>query len=231
MKQDIEFNGKKASDFKVYISEPINIPCPLEKYTEHIIAGKDGTLIEKKGKYDDIKITVRFNYKEIRENGEIYRNVKNSFLSRTDGKLKINTMSDYFYVVKRVEIETETKKMIRTGEFEVIFTCDPFTYLESGLQEQNENNLYNSYYISHPIYKIAGEGVCNLTVNGKTMKANISGNLTINTDLMISYREDGTMQNTSVTGDYEELYLLPGDNTIELTNGFSLSVIPNWRCF
>ena len=61
------------------------------------------------------------------------------------------------------------------------------------------------------------------------MTANVGQNLTIDTDLMIAYRQDGTMQNTAVTGDYENLYLLPGDNVISITDGFDLKIIPNWR--
>ena len=37
------------------------------------------------------------------------------------------------------------------------------------------------------------------------------------------------MMNTSVSGDYEELYLKPGENEISITQGFTLTVIPNWR--
>ena len=46
---------------------------------------------------------------------------------------------------------------------------------------------------------------------------------------MIAYQMDGTMENTSVTGDYEDLYLKPGYNEIEITEGFEAKVIPNWR--
>ena len=88
---------------------------------------------------------------------------------------------------------------------------------------------FNPYYISHPDYIITGEGVCVLTVNGKSMRANTGQNLTINTDLMIAYRLDGTMQNTAVTGDYQDMYLKEGDNQISVSSGFVLKVIPNWR--
>ena len=61
------------------------------------------------------------------------------------------------------------------------------------------------------------------------MTANVGQNLTIDTDLMIAYRQDGTLQNTAITGDYEDLYLLPGENVINITSGFNLSVSPKWR--
>ena len=89
--------------------------------------------------------------------------------------------------------------------------------------------LYNPYYEAHPMYKITGEGVCTLSVNGQEMRANIGQNLTIDTERMIAYRTDGIMNNTAVSGDYQDLYLREGSNQIEITAGFDLKVIPNWR--
>ena len=61
------------------------------------------------------------------------------------------------------------------------------------------------------------------------MTANVGQNLTIDTDRMIAYREDGTLNNTKVSGSYEDMYLQPGNNKIEFYGG-NLKVIPNWRC-
>jgi hypothetical protein len=46
---------------------------------------------------------------------------------------------------------------------------------------------------------------------------------------MIAYRTDGTMMNTSVSGDYEEMWLRAGENDVAITSGFTLTVIPRWR--
>ena len=51
----------------------------------------------------------------------------------------------------------------------------------------------------------------------------------IDTERMIAYRTDGTIQNTAVMGEYEDLYLQEGDNEILATDGFEISIIPNWR--
>lgn len=62
------------------------------------------------------------------------------------------------------------------------------------------------------------------------MVANIGQNLTIDTGRKLAYREDGTLSNTSVAGDYDDLILIEGRNKIKITDGFELKVIPNWRC-
>lgn len=106
-------------------------------------------------------------------------------------------------------------------------------FLVSGKREYDYRSReiqYNPYDICHPVYKITGNGNCTLTVNGRTMKATVGQNLTVDTEKMLAYRKDGTIMNTAVTGDYEELYLQPGENDIKITSGFTLKVIPNWRC-
>lgn len=88
--------------------------------------------------------------------------------------------------------------------------------------------LYNPWSESHPIFKISGEGVCKITVNGKEVSANVGQNLLINTNLMQAYREDGALNNTAITGDYENLYLQEGLNEISVSSGFAAEVIPKW---
>ena len=122
-------------------------------------------------------------------------------------------------------------EMCIRDRFTATFICHGCQYLVDGAREQGvEDVRYNPYFIAHPIYKITGEGVCYLEVNGNTMKANVGQNLTIDTEGMIAYRADGTLANMKVSGNYEELYLLEGENEISITEGFDLKIIPNWRC-
>lgn len=60
-------------------------------------------------------------------------------------------------------------------------------------------------------------------------RVNVGQNLTIDTDRQLAYRSDGTLNNTAVTGNYEDLVLVEGDNKVTITDGFDLKVIPYWR--
>ena len=134
------------------------------------------------------------------------------------------------YKVLYVKITDTERTSRRLGKFTAEFTCDPYSYLVPGQQSYSVDDvLYNPYMISHPIYRISGTGSCALIVNGNTMQATVNGNITIDTDRMISYNDQMVGQNTAVTGDYEDLYLQEGNNTISVSTGFSLSIIPNWR--
>ena len=93
-----------------------------------------------------------------------------------------------------------------------------------------EQAQFNAYDTCEPTYIITGEGNCILTVNGNKMSANVSNNLVINTHLKLAYKDDGTLQNTYVKGNYKDLLLFNDFNTISITEGFDLKVIPNWRC-
>lgn len=137
----------------------------------------------------------------------------------------------FFYKITYVELDDNERTSERIGNFTAIFhTLDGLQYSVDGAMEYDiEDVCWNPYIECHPTYKIAAEGMCTLKINGKTMTANVGQNLTIDTDRMIAYREDGTLNNTKVSGNYEDMYLQPGNNKIEFYGG-NLKVIPNWRC-
>lgn len=229
---DVEYNGVKATSCRAVLKELPSIPAPEPNFTEYEVAGKDGTIQVKDGTYKNIEIPLKFNFISHKDLWhETYRAIKKWVFSDGNGMLRFSDDAGYFYKVKRTKINTTERNSIRVGNVETVFTCEPYEYLMIGKEFlPPEDVSFNPYELSHPEYKITGEGNCTLTVNGKTMKANIGQNLTIDTDRMIAYKEDGDIINTSVTGNYDDLYLKPGENIISVSSGFSLTVKPNWRC-
>lgn len=229
---DITYNGIAAVEYGVRVIERPDIPAAKKQITEIEIPGRDGVLIETDGTYDDIEIKVSLNYMTEKELwAQVYRDIKRWLLSDGKRELQFSDDLDYFYKVKHVEVGESSRISKCIGVITPTFLCEPFSYLISGKYEHDlEEVLYNPYHTAHPIYKIAGEGVCTLTVNGKEITANVGQNLTVNTELMLAYREDGTIMNTSVSGDYQDLYLQSGENEVSISAGVELKVIPNWRC-
>ena len=72
---------------------------------------------------------------------------------------------------------------------------------------------------------IFGDGTSTKLFDGKY---NMSKTEQVYSEFM-AYRQDGTIQNTALTGDYEALFLQPGDNIITFSSGFTVSIIPRWR--
>lgn len=229
---DIEYDGKRASDYKIYAKEYPPIPVPVEKVNEFEIPGKNGVLRTKTGKYEEAIIPVEFNYKgKESEWYSIWRKTK-KWLAVTDSILIISDDSDYFYKISRVVLTQNERITRRIGNFSASFVSkDGLSYFKYGANEMSVNEAKsNPGIICEPVYKLSGSGVCTLTVNGVSIKANVSQNLIIDTERMIAYREDGTLVNTAISGEYEDLYLQPGENTVTVTNGFDCKIIPNWRC-
>lgn len=224
-----EFNGVTSSSLGLIMQEFPTIPSAKEIVNTYQIAGRDGSMYEHTGIYEDIVFPVKFVYMcEEDKIREMHRKVEKLFSK--PGVMKFSDDDEVWYKVKKVEFGDSEKKIFAVGAFTITVTCSGYKYIVGGDSPLNDyDKLYNPYCVSHPVYEISGTGVCSLTVNGNSMTANVETSLTIDTDRMISYRAGDIRANTSVKGKYDDLYLKEGDNTISITNGFSLSVIPNWR--
>lgn len=225
-------NGKKNTQVGVMVSKRPSIPSTEYVAEEIEIPGRDGKLYRELGNVSDITISIPFVFiSDPYRWQDRFREAKKWLLGKEDNKLILGDDPGYFYKVKHTSVGESERKVMESGEFTVDFICDGYLYVIEGAEEHEVSDiLYNPYALCHPIYVITGEGMCTLNVNGNAMTANIGQNLTVNTDLMLAYRTDGTFQNAAVTGDYESLYLQEGGNTVELSAGFGLKVIPNWRC-
>lgn len=231
----IDFNGKTNTELGVMVTTRPSVPAPVPRGEYVQIAGRDGSLLvndvlygTKETSYENIQIDVEMNYvRQPHKVGETFRAVK-SWL-RGGGVLVLSDDKEVFYKVKACSVTDNSRRAKVGSDIVASFICDPYTYMGSGTQPISAGNIYNPFDASHPLYQITGEGMCTLTVNGKKVTANVGQNLTIDTDLFLAYRTDGTMQNSALTGDYNDLWLLNGDNTVSITSGFNLTIIPNWR--
>ncbi len=230
---DLEYANATAAEHHIKIMDRPNIPAPVINRTEIKIPGRDGILYLGEKTVDDISINVQMDFQGKRQEWfEHIRGAKAWLLQGGIHKLKFSDDPEYFYRVKKVELSEIEREFRMIGRFTATFFCSGYHYLESGDKKHSIDDVkYNPYHTSHPSYTIQGEGVCSLKVNGKTMAVqNVGQNVTIDTERMIAYRTDGTLANTSVMGDYEDLYLNQGYNEIEVTDGFEVEIVPNWRC-
>lgn len=224
-----EFKDETCEAYHLKVIERPSIPSPQKRRTTTTIAGRDGVLVTSDDTYEPIEITVSIGfYGKPYEWAERFRIGKRWL--KGSGNLKFSDDKDYFYKVLYVDIDSAEREVKRIGYFDVTFTCDPYMYSIDGLEKYDASEvLDNSYMLSKPIYKITGEASGTLTVNSNELTFNVADNLTIDTERMIAYREDGTLLNSSVSGDYDTLWLQEGENTISISEGLTLKVIPNWR--
>lgn len=194
------------------------------------IPGRRYGLTERSGYFGDEEIPVDFNYvtRRAEDWGEAFR--CDILWLRRKGVLKFSDDMAVFHKVRYVKIGTNERAVRRLGRFTATFVCVPGAYYETGARffTLSGNAVINYYSEALPVYEITGKGACRLTVNGKSMDADVDGSLTIDTDLMIAYKTEENQTNTAVTGDYEDLHLVPGENTVTVTEGFTLRIKPNW---
>lgn len=226
MKEDIIFNNESSAEHEILISKRINLPIPQRDITSINIPGRDGEVHIDNKRYSPVAIDIEFNYKS-KEVIKKFREIKKWL--RGDGILEFPD-KDILYKVGKTEINSFSQIHERVAAFTVTFTCEPFAYTKEGQSKvKNPSSLFNDGYKTNPIFIITGEGMCTLTVNSNDLTVNVGQNVTIDTDKQIAYRTDGTIVNTTIVGDYEKIRFNEGNNTISISNGFDLQVIPNWR--
>ena len=232
MYQDVEYGGIKGSSRKIYARERPAIPAARKRREEITIPGRDGALYKSDGSYEPTEIEVQFNYIGMEEDWAKRWREAQRWLGKENARLRLSDDDGYFFWISYVDLSENERTRRRIGKFTAKFvTRDGLYYLDSGLREYGKQEIrWNPYEASHPVYKVYGEGMCTIEVNGKQMKANVGQNLTIDTERMLAYREDGTLRNTDVTGEYENLYLPEGEIRIEVSYGFDIRITPNWRC-
>lgn len=229
---EVEYNNILASSLGIYAKTLPSIPMAVQKESSVEIPGSDGTMHILDGGYESTEIKIDFNYIGPSDKWDERWGCAKKWLSARNKMLRLGSDPDHFYKILKVSADDAEHTSERIGNFTATFqTKDGLRYLLEELNEHAAENVsFNPYEISHPIYKISGEGNCSLIVNGKKMSADVGQNLTIDTDRKIAYRADGTLSNTAVSGDYEDLFLQEGENEISITDGFNLKIIPNWRC-
>lgn len=195
------------------------------------VGGRKETLKERTRRYTDtiIKNSLEFCCVDVFEYEKKMRAIRQWLLSTR--RLVYTDMEDSYFIVKKTEIDEESRKYGVFGNISVIFTCSPSLFMCEGdyeIELSGSHNLFNPYSESQPIYKIAGNGTCVITTNGKSLQVNVNRGITLDTELMIAYTDD-SLKNTAVTGKYTDLNLNPGDNTVTVSAGFDVRVIPRWR--
>lgn len=230
MRYDIWFQGESAGHFGLRIPQRPDIPAPEEVVEEYDIPGK-GTLVKRTGEYQDVEIEIDFGFYTQPDlwMGK-FRDCKRWLLRHGNGELQLSDDPGIYWRVKEVRLDSAEREIKKFGRFQAVFVCEPYQRLRSG--DQNiplPSVLYNPYELSHPVYTISGNGNCTLTVNGKTVTVLVADEIFVDTDRMIAYRQDGTLRNMDVTGDYEDLFLLREKNTLSVSAGFAANIQPKWR--
>lgn len=228
---DFLFKNKRASEYGVYAVRRPDIPIPERniEYTE--LKSRNGALTKDYKTYKDISFQMELNFMAERPSDFGWKSrIIKSWLSG-GGELILSDDSMFFKKVRNVSARDIARVSKRIGRFTAEFRCDPFEYVRENNVIANQEEIRNIYdFYSEPNYVITGNGLCTLTVNGNTFRVQVGTSATIDVSRMIAFNTStGIVNNAMASGKYEDLRLHPGENTISITSGFDLSVVPNWR--
>lgn len=230
---DSYINNKSCLAANILMVRRPDIQLPEARYEEYSIPGRDGKQYVKTTYREDISISISYNFMT-NENDwfQMKRNIQKFFENAET--LSFSDDFDYFYKIKKITMGEAKRTSKRIGNIIITFVLEGYEYSKIGSNfSTNAGTYINNSCISHPVYKIIGEGMCKLNVNGNEVECNIGQSLIIDTNRQESYKldESGNVErmNTSINGDYEDLYFIEGTNIVTITDGFELLVQPNWR--
>lgn len=228
----ITFKGISSKNLLITLTTPPAIIHPEVTTEEWTIPGKDGTLYGVDGYKPSAQIVVNMALvtdQEVTDGvasyTEAYREVRN-WLQGT-GRLTIDDATDAYYEVQKVNITGDERAVLRYGQLQVTFTVYPYEFLNSGETGQNAGTINNPGSVCSPIYKIVGNGSGTLSVNGKAMTYTVSGTLYIDVRRMIAYDLNRVNKNNELNGNYRDLRLVSGENSVSASTG-TLTVYPYW---
>lgn len=220
----IIINGKKSTLINgLIISTLPPITKPKMRANLETIDGVDGDTINKLGysAYDktfEIGLSYNYNVDDVIE----YFN--------TEGQITFSNEPDkYYYFATLNQIDFE--KLIRFKKAKVTMHVQPFKFstVESkksftfssdsqSITVRNNGNIY-----SKPILTLYGSGTIELSLNGtQVFTINLNGSMVLDTQTQNAYDPiNKDFLNRAVIGDFKNLYLKVGKNTISWTGNIT----------
>lgn len=230
----IIINGKSSMEVSgLLISELPPITKPAMRVTAEEIDGRDGDVVTELGfsAYDKpLKIGLHGDF-DIDEIVDFFNQ---------SGKVTFSNEPDKFYNFAQYD-SIDFEKLIRFKTAEVIFHVQPFKYalnegektfdFSSSVTSGELSIRNNGNYKSRPQITLTGSGTVNLSINGiEVMMIDMSQNPVIILDSieMNAYNPDHLLMNRKVTGNYDNLVLKVGKNSISYTGTVTEIAVNNY---
>lgn len=243
------FNGVNSASKHVHVTEAPEYVVPEREYENVHIPGRNGDIIVDMGSYQNVTRSYKMSLDATR-NGLDYSKVASAIANwvcpYTDGYMELTDSYDpeHYRLAKYKGSMNISNIFNKAGEFDLEFDCKPQRYLNSGKTAVGAGNVTNpTQQIALPKITISGSsgGTCNISNSGRYFGIKLAANVS---NLVVDcYEEDcynaSTLYNqnnlvTFTTGSsfnvtsYEFPKLYPGTNSISVSSGVSVSIVPNW---
>ena len=233
MRNYFTFDGKKSSDYGVYISGSHVYDAPERDETKIEIPGRNGELTIDNGRYKNQPLKdPAFIIEDFDPNIEGLRN----YLMSKRGYFRLeDTYHPQEYRLAKwsggLEVEPDASNHL-AGSFELNFSCYPQRFLKSGelpIEITGASSIYNPY-VNTALPLIRAYGTGSFSIGGVTVQITAANSYTdIDCDLQEAYKDTlATNKNSNVriTGEFPSLK--PGNNAITLSGITRLIITPRW---
>lgn len=222
------FLDKNCNDFGIVVEKYPSLFIPVKSFEKVNIAGNDKAEY-RAGTYEPITLSIECYLKD--RSPQKIREISKWLNSKSEGKLILGNEPNFYYNARIINAIPINKVVNLFGRFIIQFECEPFVYsLEEEVITITKNTEIENkgITVSKPIYKVYGSGAT-LKVNNKEFNIySINDYIEIDTELMECYKDNVSM-NTNVNGNYTDLWLKEGKNTIEINGASKVEITPKWR--
>lgn len=205
---------------------PVEIPTATRKVDDIEVMGRAGSLTRFTG-WKDTEISLSL---AVQGGLEAYRLA--AYILTHARTVGFSGEPGLFRYIKHVQVSPLVREMGSWGMFQADITCQPFTYLATGLKPltlTSSATINNPGLLpSDPEITLFGTGQLMLTINGQRYTVSSpAGQVSLDSSRLVAH-VSGKTQTDALTGAFPRLAV--GENRIELGEGISKVVaVGNWR--
>lgn len=230
----IQYNGKKSTDFGLVMMNEVEHESTSNDVETIVVPGRDGVLLRDNKRLNAVEKSFPFVIRAKENLTKTQEDIADWLTVSGYHDLKLSWDSEHVYLATVLESFSIQELLRAFGKFRVSFLVHPIKFLVSGLREltlakgqvlANEGRLP-----AKPIITIAGNGDCDLTINGRTTKLkNIQNGLTLDMQKNVIYHGVLPAWDKVERSVHSQLpYLDKGNNTINWTGNFTIKIRPYW---
>ena len=239
----ISFGGEVSTNYGMVVLEPPVRDVPVRQQTVFNIPGRNGSVIFQDKTFNDTVRTYKVGVFEDTQydsggqavSGSLAERIAaiSSWLNSKDGyqMLSDNFEPDYYRMAYYSGGNDWVDKLTMYGEAELTFTCKAQRFLTPTVNmiTSSPATIKNpTKFESKPLIKItATNQTVSVTINGKTITAEVADYIYIDCELMNAYRLATENKNDKISGDFPTI--APGNNTVTITGTFTnVQIQPNY---
>ena len=204
----IVYGGETSSDYGIVVGEVPSFDKPNRRSNVFNVQGRNGSIIFQDGSFDDVVRSYKVWVAEDNNNLADKVNAISGWLYSKTGyqRLEDSFEPDVFRLAYYNGSGNVTNELTMYGETTLTFTCRPERFLKSGEDEQtvtNGDKLNNpTRFEAKPLIHIEGSGTVAIKIVDKTMFANITDFINLDSDRMNAYRLPSENMNNYVSGTF-----------------------------